>query len=60
MTSLDAFQRTVARALTVLAMIHVPILTLIAWALDGLSGPLPPLPSSSPRRRLPQFWGGDR
>jgi methyl-accepting chemotaxis protein len=34
MTSLDAFQRTVARALTVLAMIHIPILTLIAWALD--------------------------
>jgi len=34
MTSLDAFQRTVARALTVLAMIHVPILTLIAWTLD--------------------------
>jgi methyl-accepting chemotaxis protein len=33
MTSLDAFQRTVARALTVLAMIHIPVLVLIAWAL---------------------------
>ena len=34
MTSLDAFQRTVARALTTLAIIHVPILALIAWALQ--------------------------
>lgn len=34
MTSLEAFQRTVARALTGLAITHVPILALIAWALQ--------------------------
>ncbi len=33
----DAFQQTVARALTALAMIHVPILLAIGWAL-GLDG----------------------
>jgi methyl-accepting chemotaxis protein len=33
MTSLDAFQRTVARALTGLAIVHIPILVMIAWAL---------------------------
>lgn len=33
-TSLDAFQRTVARALTALAIAHIPILALIAWALE--------------------------
>jgi methyl-accepting chemotaxis protein len=34
MTSLDAFQRTVARALIALVMIHIAILTLIAWGLQ--------------------------
>lgn len=34
MTSLEAFQRTVARALTGLAITHVPILALIAWTLQ--------------------------
>src|SRR5205807_1501009 len=33
-TSLDAFQRTIAHALIVLAIIHIPILVAIAWALD--------------------------
>lgn len=34
MTSLDAFQTTVARVLTALAVVHIPILVLIAWLLD--------------------------
>lgn len=33
MKSLDVFQNTVARALTALAIIHIPILVVIAWAL---------------------------
>ncbi len=33
MTSLESFQRTVAKALTSLAWVHVPVLGLIAWAL---------------------------
>ncbi len=33
MTSLESFQRTVAQALTSLALVHVPLLGLIAWAL---------------------------
>ena len=33
MTSLESFQRTVAAALTILALIHVPVLALISWAL---------------------------
>lgn len=39
MTSLESFQRTVAKALTGLALIQVPLLALIAWALgrDGWS-----------------------
>jgi methyl-accepting chemotaxis protein len=39
MTSLESFQRTVAKALTGLAWIQVPLLGLIAWALgrDGWS-----------------------
>jgi methyl-accepting chemotaxis protein len=34
MTSLDAFQRTIARALIALAIVHIPILAVIAWILD--------------------------
>ena len=34
MTRLDAFQSTIAKALMVLAAVHIPILALIAWALD--------------------------
>ncbi len=34
MTSLEAFQRSVARALTYLAVVHIPILAAIAAALD--------------------------
>jgi len=39
MTRLESFQRTVAKALTGLALIQVPLLALIAWALgrDGWS-----------------------
>src|SRR5215831_17974840 len=33
MTNLQSFQNTVARALTVLALVHIPILAMIAWAL---------------------------
>jgi methyl-accepting chemotaxis protein len=33
MTNLESFQRTVAKALTILAMVHVPVLCLISWAL---------------------------
>ena len=38
MTSLESFQRTVATALTVLALAHVPLLGLIAWALGRDAG----------------------
>jgi methyl-accepting chemotaxis protein len=34
MISLDAFQTTVARVLTALTIVHIPILVLIAWMLD--------------------------
>lgn len=34
MTNLQSFQNTVARALTVLALVHIPILAMIAWALN--------------------------
>lgn len=34
MTSLDAFQQTLSRALTALAIVHVPILVMIAWTLN--------------------------
>jgi methyl-accepting chemotaxis protein len=34
MTNLDTFQRAVARALAVLAVLHVPILASICWLLD--------------------------
>ena len=33
MTNLESFQRTVAKALVVLAMVHVPVLILISWLL---------------------------
>ncbi|MPZ37707.1 MAG: hypothetical protein GEU95_06535 [Rhizobiales bacterium] len=33
MTSLESFQRTVAQALTSLALVHVPLLAMISWAL---------------------------
>jgi methyl-accepting chemotaxis protein len=33
MTSLESFQHTVAKALTALAWVHVPVLGVIAWAL---------------------------
>ena len=33
MTSLETFQHTVAKALTALAVVHVPVLAAIAWAL---------------------------
>ena len=35
MTRLDSFQRTVARALIALAIVHVPIFAAIAYALGG-------------------------
>ena len=35
MTSLESFQRTVARALIALAWVHVPVLAVIAWGLGG-------------------------
>ena len=35
MTSLDAFQRIIAFALTGLAFFHVPVLGLIAWLLSA-------------------------
>src|SRR5215813_5862290 len=44
MTNLESFQRTVAHALTALALLHVPVLMLICWLLGddvwsyGLAG----------------------
>ena len=38
MTSLESFQHTVAKALTALAWVHVPVLGVIAWALARDAG----------------------
>ena len=40
MTSLDALQQTVARVLTALVMVHIPILAIIAWAIQRPVSPV--------------------
>jgi methyl-accepting chemotaxis protein len=58
MQNLESFQRTVARALTALAIVHVPILAFIAWWLG--KGVIVNLASATALAAVPAFflWTG--